>query len=193
MRVVGGRWSGRRFEAPEGRGTTRPTTERTREAIASMILSEEGLDLTGSRVLDAFAGSGAMGIELLSRGAAQATFVDRDRRACALIRRNLASLAGEGGPWRVVCGDAQRLVARRLAGGPFDVVFLDPPYALGAAEVARMVEAGVASGTIAPGALVVYERPAEGEPAPVAGARTVRSRSRGISCVDLMRVGEDHD
>ena len=61
MRVVGGRWSGRRFEAPEGRGTTRPTTERTREAIASMILSEEGLDLTGSRVLDAFAGSGTAG------------------------------------------------------------------------------------------------------------------------------------
>ena len=68
MRIVGGKWRGRRIEAPEGRGVTRPTTDRMRESIASMILSARGLDLSGESVLDAFAGSGAMGLELLSRG-----------------------------------------------------------------------------------------------------------------------------
>ena len=96
MRIVGGKWRGRQIEAPEGRGTTRPTTDRTREAIASMILSARGLDLTGDSVLDAFAGSGAMGLELLSRGASHATFVDRDRRAAARVRRSAEALgAGE--------------------------------------------------------------------------------------------------
>ena len=72
MRIVGGKWRGRQIEAPDGRDVTRPTTDRTREQIASMILSAAGLDLSGTSVLDAFAGSGAMGLELLSRGAARA-------------------------------------------------------------------------------------------------------------------------
>ena len=88
MRIVGGKWRGRQIEAPEGRGVTRPTTDRMRESMASMILSARGLDLSGESVLDAFAGSGAMGLELLSRGAAHATFVDRDRGAVARLRRS---------------------------------------------------------------------------------------------------------
>ena len=76
MRIVGGKWRGLSVEAPEGRGTTRPTTDRNRERFASMILSAAGLDLSGVEVLDAFAGSGAMGFELVSRGAARA--VSRD-------------------------------------------------------------------------------------------------------------------
>ena len=87
MRIVGGKWRGLSVEAPEGRGTTRPTTDRNRERFASMILSAAGLDLSGVEVLDAFAGSGAMGFELVSRGAASAVFVDLDRRAVARIRR----------------------------------------------------------------------------------------------------------
>ena len=92
MRIVGGKWRGRQIEAPDGRDVTRPTTDRTREQIASMILSAAGLDLSGTSVLDAFAGSGAMGLELLSRGAARATFLDRDRRAVARIKRTDSSL-----------------------------------------------------------------------------------------------------
>ena len=98
MRIVGGKWRGRQIEAPDGRDVTRPTTDRTREQIASMILSAAGLDLSGTSVLDAFAGSGAMGLELLSRGAARATFLDRDRRAVARIKRTASSPGGR--PWR---------------------------------------------------------------------------------------------
>ena len=83
MRIVGGKWRGRQIEAPDGRDVTRPTTDRTREQIASMILSAAGLDLSGTSVLDAFAGSGAMGLELLSRGAARAS-----------------SWTATGAPWR---------------------------------------------------------------------------------------------
>ena len=85
MRIVGGKWRGHPLEAPEGRDVTRPTTDRTRESIASMVLSAFGLDLSDVSLLDAFAGSGAIGLELLSRGAASATFVDRDRGAVMLL------------------------------------------------------------------------------------------------------------
>ncbi|MFC2671225.1 RsmD family RNA methyltransferase, partial [Lancefieldella parvula] len=87
MRIVGGKWKGRAIEAPDGKGITRPTTDRTREAIASSILASRGLDISESRVLDAFAGSGAMGFELLSRGALYVTFVDKDRKTCDRIKR----------------------------------------------------------------------------------------------------------
>ena len=79
MRIVGGKWRGRSIQPPKGYALTRPTAERTREAIASSILAAFGLNLENASVLDAFAGSGAMGLELLSRGAAHATFVDQDR------------------------------------------------------------------------------------------------------------------
>ena len=131
MRIVGGKWRGLSVEAPEGRGTTRPTTDRNRERFASMILSAAGLDLSGVEVLDAFAGSGAMGFELVSRGAARAVFVDLDRRAVARIRRTAErSLHADASEWRALAGDACALAEQgRIPGGPFGVVFLDPPYA----------------------------------------------------------------
>ena len=91
MRIVGGKWKGRAIEAPDGKGTTRPTTDRTREAIASSILASRGLDLSESRVLDAFAGSGAMGFELLSRERYTLLLLIKiERRAIALsVRLNL--------------------------------------------------------------------------------------------------------
>ena len=94
MRIVGGEWRGRPLEAPEGRGT-RPTTDRMRETIASMVLSAFDLDLDGVSVLDAFAGSGAMGLEFLSRGARRCTFVDSDRKAAGVVRRNVAALGAQ--------------------------------------------------------------------------------------------------
>ncbi|MBE5024558.1 16S rRNA (guanine(966)-N(2))-methyltransferase RsmD [Olsenella sp. DSM 107455] len=193
MRIVGGKWRGRQIEAPEGRGTTRPTTDRTREAITSMILSARGLDLTGDSVLDAFAGSGAMGLELLSRGAARATFVDRDRRAAARVRRSAETLGAGEGEVRSLAGDVFSLVSRGLAGAPFDVVFLDPPYAVAAERVTALVDELAASGQLAPGAVVVYERAAEAGGLESAALRLVRTREHGISAVDLLVADAGRD
>ena len=119
MRVVAGRHRGRPLEAPPGRDT-RPTADRVREALFSILG-----DVTGSRVLDLFAGSGALGIEALSRGAASATFVESDRRAAGVIRANLESL-GESAD--VVVRDALRWLGSAPAGTSYDLVLLDPPY-----------------------------------------------------------------
>lgn len=188
MRIVGGKWRGLAVEAPEGRGTTRPTTDRNRERIASMILSAAGLDLTGTRVLDAFAGSGAMGFELVSRGAASATFVDLDRRAVARIRRTAErSLRADASEWRALAGDACSLAEQgRIPGGPFGVVFLDPPYAVEASRVAALVRALAARGALERGAIVVYERSAKSPGIEGAGLELAKSKSQGITAVDLM-------
>ena len=104
MRIVGGMWRGRRLFEPSGSDVTRPTTDRVREAMASMVDSALPEGIEGARVLDAFGGSGALGIEVLSRGAASATFFEADRRAAQLIRKNL-DLVGAGAPQaRVVAG-----------------------------------------------------------------------------------------
>ena len=118
MRVVAGAFKGRRLQAPKG-ARTRPTADRVREALFSMLG-----DVSGSRVLDLYAGSGALGIEALSRGAESAVFVDRDARAVAAIRRNLEVV---GVAAEVVRGDALSFLERR-AEGTYDLVFLDPPY-----------------------------------------------------------------
>ncbi len=194
MRVVGGKWGGVPLESPEGRGVTRPTTDRNREAMASMILSARGLNLEGSSVLDAFAGSGAMGIELLSRGAARCTFIDQDARAAARVRRNLAKVGAEKDAYAVLRGDACQLAERgRIAGAPFDVVFLDPPYALLAGVVSAMLEHLVAQGALRPGATVVYERSAQAPGLDVPGLTPVRTKRYGITCVDLLEKGQDVD
>lgn len=194
MRVVGGKWGGMPLESPEGRGVTRPTTDRNREAMASMILSARELNLEGSSVLDAFAGSGAMGIELLSRGAARCTFIDQDARAAARVRRNLAKVGAEKDAYAVLRGDACQLAERgRIAGAPFDVVFLDPPYALSADVVSAMLEHLVAQGALRPGATVVYERSAQAPGLGVPGLTPVRTKRYGITCVDLLEKGQDVD
>ncbi|MCI2085579.1 MAG: 16S rRNA (guanine(966)-N(2))-methyltransferase RsmD [Olsenella sp.] len=194
MRVVGGKWGGMPLESPEGRGVTRPTTDRNREAMASMILSARGLNLEGSSVLDAFAGSGAMGIELLSRGAARCTFIDQDARAAARVRRNLAKVGAEKGTYGVLRGDACQLAERgRIAGAPFDVVFLDPPYALSAGVVSAMLKHLVAQGALRSGATVVYERSAQAPGLDVPGLIPMRTKRYGITCVDLLEKGQDVD
>src|SRR5215218_2705118 len=112
MRIVAGEWGGRRIQAPPGRGT-RPTTDRVREAWMSTVAPH----LPGARVLDLFAGSGALGLEALSRGAASATFVEQDAKALASLRANLDAL-GAGEAAAVVKGDALKY-ARGLAAGAF--------------------------------------------------------------------------
>jgi 16S rRNA (guanine966-N2)-methyltransferase len=117
LRVVAGTFKGRRLAAPRGT-RTRPTADRVREALFSMLG-----DVDGARVLDLYAGSGALGIEALSRGAASAVFVERDAHAVAAIERNLAAVGVEAS---VIRQDVLRYLA--AADGAFDLVFCDPPY-----------------------------------------------------------------
>ena len=135
MRIVAGEWGGRRIEAPHGRDT-RPTTDRTREAWMSVVASE----LPGARVLDLFAGSGALGLEALSRGAEHATFVENGPPALRALQANLRAL-GAVQRATLVRTDAVRYL-RGLAAGEFDLAFADPPYAKGlaAAVVQRFLE-----------------------------------------------------
>jgi 16S rRNA (guanine966-N2)-methyltransferase len=140
MRVVAGTAKGRRLRAPAG-DTTRPTADRVREATFNALTSLGALD---GAVLDLFAGSGALGIEALSRGAASATFVDADARAIAAVRANLEA-TGLDGRATVVRDDARRFLASRRA--RFDLALLDPPYTFADADWAGLLEvldAGIA-------------------------------------------------
>lgn len=121
MRVVAGEFGGRRLRAPAGR-TTRPTGDRVREAVFSMLGTMDHLV-----VLDLYAGSGAMGIEALSRGAVRATFAERDPRAVAALRANLATLGIDAARAAVVSRDAAAVV-RSLPAASIDVCLIDPPY-----------------------------------------------------------------
>ena len=105
MRIIGGEWRGRKIEEPRGRDVTRPTTDRVREACASMVMSAFDFDLDEVRVLDAFGGSGALGLEMLSRGARSLTTFEIDRNAARFITKNIESLCRDRARWRVVTGD----------------------------------------------------------------------------------------
>lgn len=148
MRVVAGTYGGRKLVAPAG-SETRPTSDRVREALFSVL----GPSVHGTRVLDLFAGSGALGIEALSRGAQSAVFVDRSRKAIQAVRANLAALQIEAEVRPIEARAALRAAsARREA---YDLVFLDPPYRR-AAELGRELSEGLTA-VLAPGARVVTE------------------------------------
>lgn len=163
MRVIAGDARGRRLSAPPGR-TTRPTSDRVREALFSSVSGE----LPGAVVLDLFAGSGALGIEALSRGAEYAVFVDDDRRAVSTVVGNLAALRLRARA-RVLQADAARFCAepadalrldRGRAGppGPFDLVLADPPYAMPTPAVLALLGALAGAGALAGDTLAVVER-----------------------------------
>ena len=151
-RVIAGALGGRRFAAPSGEAT-RPTAERVREALFSALAA----DLPDAVVLDLFAGSGALAIEALSRGASRAVLVESGRRAVAVIRRNLGDLGLDEPAGRaLVRGVAARAFCAAPEGGPFDVVLADPPYDTSDAELGAVLDALVAH--LAPGARVSVER-----------------------------------
>jgi 16S rRNA (guanine966-N2)-methyltransferase len=145
MRVVAGAYGGRRLAAPDG-SATRPTSDRVREALFSVL----GPSVQGARVLDLFAGSGALGIEALSRGAARATFVDDDPKAIAAVRANLSALKTVA---EVRRGDALRfLTGASKSAAQYDLVFLDPPYRLAerlAPSLSETLPAVLAHGAVA--------------------------------------------
>src|SRR6201990_989965 len=166
MRIVSGDFRGRAIAAPEG-SATRPTSDRARQAVFNILEHAAWSNgLRDKRVIDLFAGSGALGFEALSRGAAFCLFVETDEAARGAIRENVAGLDPSGslfGRTRVHRRDATDLGVRPGADGPaFDLAFLDPPYAKGLGETA--LEKLAAGGWLAPGALVVFERGAEEPP-----------------------------
>jgi 16S rRNA (guanine966-N2)-methyltransferase len=152
MRVVGGRLRGRALAAPKSQAV-RPTADRLRGALFNILVHAYDDPVAGARVLDLFAGTGALGIEALSRGAAFALFVDDGDEARALLRENVAALS-LGGVSRIFRRDATKL-GQVAPQAPFSLAFLDPPYGLGLAEKALL--SARAGGWLAPDAFIVAE------------------------------------
>ncbi len=175
-RIVAGTAGGRRLKVPP-KGT-RPTSERVREALFNALGTAGELD--GARVLDLYAGSGALGLEALSRGAADALFVESDRRAVEVLRGNVAAL-GLGGTVRA--GPVEAVVAAP-APAAFDLVLADPPYAVDAAALGSVLAALAAGGWLTSSALVVIERAArDGEPDWPPGFVPTRAKKYGDTAV----------
>ncbi|ETW12117.1 methyltransferase [Roseivivax marinus] len=178
MRIVAGRFRGRPLAAVgkgDPGGHLRPTTDRTREALFNVLEGGRfGDPIEGARVLDLFAGTGALGLEALSRGAAHVTFVDKGRAAQGLLRQNVKTL-GVADEVRIIGHDAARLPPAEAA---TTLVFLDPPYGKGLGAPA--LAAARAAGWVAPGALVVWEDSAPQDP------------PEGFTLLETRRYGDTH-
>ncbi len=182
MRIVGGRLRGRTLAAPKS-NAVRPTADKLREALFNILAHRYDDPITGARVLDLFAGTGALGCEAASRGAAFVLFVDDGADARALERQNVEAL-GLGGSTRIFRRDAARLgPVHPLA--PFDVAFLDPPYGQGLAE--RALVAAREGGWLAPNALVVVEEAASAAFAAPDGFTELERRGYGDSELIFLR------
>jgi 16S rRNA (guanine966-N2)-methyltransferase len=170
-RLISGTAGGRRLKVP--RAGVRPTGDRAREALFNSLASL--LDLRGAAVLDLYAGSGALGLEALSRGAASAVFVESGAGVLPVLKDNLAAVGLPGG--RVVAGSVPTVV-RGAPSGRYDLVLLDPPYATPVDEVLEVLRALVSGGWLAPGAVVVVERSSREAPwewpTPLTGLRDRR-------------------
>jgi len=183
LRVIAGRHRGRRLLAPPG-PATRPTADRVRQALFDMLWHAPWAGrsaVEGAHVLDAFAGTGALGLEALSRGAAHATFLERDRAAIGVLRGNLAT-CGETERSLVLTVDATRPPA---AAAGCTLVFLDPPYGMGL--VASALPPLVAAGWIAPGALICAETEVPPPPSPP-GLTQLAERVHGAAALQVFRA-----
>lgn len=176
MRIIAGEWRGRPLIAPKG-DTTRPTADRTREALFSMLSSRLG-DFEGLAVADLFAGSGALGLEALSRGAASCLFVEQDRAALDALRANVAKL-GTRADIR-----AQSVLALGPAASPLDLILMDPPYGTGAGSVALDKLARL--GWVGPATWISIET-ARDESVDVAGFVIDADRIHGKARLTLLR------
>jgi 16S rRNA (guanine966-N2)-methyltransferase len=187
VRIIGGRARGLHL-TPLGAGDAqahlRPTSDRVRESIFNLLLNGgHGNLVQGAKVLDLFAGTGALGLESLSRGAAQATFVEDGKVALSLIKRNIALMRATA-ETEISRRDATQLGANR--GAPFDLVFLDPPYGKGLGE--KAIASAVAGGWLAPNAVIVWEESTQ--PIPPAGLALLDQRKYGDTSVTLLRMPE---
>ena len=182
MRIIAGTWRGRRLVAPQG-STTRPTAERMRQALFDMLMHAPWLGragLEGMAVLDGFAGTGALGLEALSRGAGSAVFMERDRAALAALRANIAACDAVA---TVLAVDATAPPAGRPAG----LVFLDPPYGKGLID--RALAGLTRTGWIVPDTIIVAESGAE-EKLTAAGEK-LAERTHGAAWVTVWRLGSN--
>lgn len=187
-RIVAGTARGRRLEVPRG-SLTRPTSDRVREALFSTLTSALG-SWTDVVVLDLYAGSGALGLEALSRGAQRCFFVERDRHAVAALRRNIGVTGVTGAA--VLVGDAAEVV-RSAHPGPADLVLADPPYATPDADVLGVLATLRHRGLLADDALLVLERSArDPEPTWPPGLRRVDERRYGETRLWYLRESDDH-
>jgi 16S rRNA (guanine966-N2)-methyltransferase len=184
MRIVAGEWRGRRVEAPKGT-STRPTSDRVREALFSSLTSLLGPGLGGVVVLDAFAGSGALGLEALSRGASAAVFVESDRAALKALDTNVRVL-GAGSRARICAGDAFVSAARGATpGGPFGLILLDPPYRIDTARVRQLLEELAAGGALSEGAVVSWEHASDVDASWPLGFHPKTSKRYGSTALDI--------
>lgn len=175
-RLIAGAARGRRLATTSGR-VTRPTSDRTREGLFSTVEAIRA-GLRGAAVLDLYAGSGAVGLEALSRGAADVMLVESDSRAAQVIRQNIALVGLPGA--RLVTDRVERVLRRGPDGVPRDFVFADPPYAVSDIEVGQVLAALLEQGWLAPGALVALERSTRsGPPTWPLGYEYDRSRRYG--------------
>lgn len=186
MRIVAGRFRGARLATPQG-GGLRPTSDRVREAVFNILThSIDGFELTGTRVVDLFAGTGALGLEALSRGAAYCLFIDNSVEARGLVRRNIEAL-GLTGQTRLFRRDVTRLGAAGTV-APFDLLFADPPYGKGLAEHA--LGEAAEGGWLKPGAICVIEERADAGFAPPGAFGLVTERIYGDTAVHFLRFGD---
>lgn len=186
MRIVSGQYRGKAIATPPG-DATRPTSDRARQAVFNILEHAAWApELRGARVIDVFAGSGALGLEAISRGAVNCLFVETNEAARGAIRQNIDAF-GLFGQTRVHRRDATDLGPRPAsAGAAFDIAFLDPPYAKGLGE--KALAELVAGGWLAPGAIVVFER-GVGEPDPALEAfETLDARDYGAARVLFLRL-----
>lgn len=185
MRIVGGRFRGQRLSAPSGM-STRPTTDRLREAIFNVLAHGYGDPVEGARVLDLFAGTGALGLEALSRGAQFCLFVEQAAGARGVLRENADSL-GLTGLVRIWRRDATRLGPVGTL-HPFDLCFADPPYGHGLGTAA--LSSARDGGWLKPGALCVLEETARETIDALDGFDVLERREYGDTAVTILRVGE---
>ena len=180
MRIIAGQLKGRRLDAPTWPGL-RPSSDKLRETLFNVLAAR----VHGARVLDLYAGTGAVGIEAISRGAVHVTFVEQDRRALALIAVNLAR-CGVADGYTIERGDVQSVLRRSPAGMSFDLVLLDPPYDEDPAALTAVLAA--AASRLTPGGLMVLERSKRRDPAIPAPLQRIRDVISGDSALTLMQV-----
>ncbi|MBZ9934739.1 16S rRNA (guanine(966)-N(2))-methyltransferase RsmD [Mesorhizobium sp. BR1-1-16] len=185
MRIVGGEWRGRTLGAPKSQAI-RPTSDRLRESLFNVLAHGYDHKVAGARVLDLFAGTGALGLEAMSRGASYALFVDEGVEARGLIRQNIETL-GLTGRTRLFRRDATKLGPAGTV-APFDLVFADPPYDRGLGEPA--LASAVAGNWLAPGALIVLEEAADVIIEPVDGLERVERREAGDTQLLFFRFAD---
>jgi 16S rRNA (guanine(966)-N(2))-methyltransferase RsmD len=183
MRIIAGRFKGRRLHPPTWEGL-RPTSDKLRETLFNVLAPR----IDGARVLDGYAGTGAVGLEALSRGARHILFVDDDRRATQLIQKNAAA-CGVGQDYTIECGDVMTVLRSRGPGTAFDLILLDPPYSI--PNVHQVLE--TAAAYLAPGGLIVLERATRDELDVPPSLERVRDVKSGDSTLSLLQRAASAD